>query len=98
MNRVIVFRAAARREYVDSVTWCERQRTGLGGQFEAAVERTLETISTFPDAFPIVHRDVRRAMIRRFPYGVFYRLRGEAIHVLAVMHGRRDPAGWKSRT
>lgn len=97
MNDTVVFRRAARDDVAQAFHWYERQRPGLGSRFEQALDRTLQAVCTFPEAFPIVHRDVRRALLRRFPYGVFYRVRDGAIHVVAVMHGRRDPALWRSR-
>jgi toxin ParE1/3/4 len=97
MIRRILFRHTARRDFFDACEWYNQRRAGLGRRFEAAVEGTLEMISASPESFPMVHRDVRRALVRRFPYGLFYRIRGETIHVLAVLHGRRDPARWKER-
>ena len=97
MNRTIFFRTAARQEFLSACAWYDQRRAGLGERFEAAVQQTLELVSASPESFPIVHRDVRRALVRRFPYVVFYRFLGEAIHVLAVMHGHRDPELWKSR-
>jgi plasmid stabilization system protein ParE len=41
---------------------------------------------------------VRRGLVRRFPYGVFYVVTDDAIVILAVFHASRDPAGWRSRT
>ena len=93
----IVFRPAARHDFSEAFAWYEEQRAGLGGRFEAAVEAILERIAESPEAFPGVHRDVRRALLRRFPYGVFYRLRGDTVHILAIMHGRRNPSLWQSR-
>ncbi len=97
MKLPIVFRPAARQDLLGVCAWYEQRRPGLGDHFEAAVERTLDMISGAPASFPTVHRDVRRALVRPFPYGVFYRIRGEAVHVLAVMHGRRDPTVSESR-
>jgi toxin ParE1/3/4 len=54
-------------------------------------------IQANPNQYPVVHRNVRRALVRRFPYGVFYVVEGQRIVVLAVFHGSRDPSQWKSR-
>jgi plasmid stabilization system protein ParE len=97
MNRPVIFRPAARQDLLDACTWYEQRRAGLGSRFADSVERALETISKSPESFPSVHRDVRRPLVRPFPYGIFYRTRGETIHILAVMHGHRDPVHWKSR-
>jgi plasmid stabilization system protein ParE len=45
----------------------------------------------------LVYRDVRKALVRRFPYAIFYRVRNARVVVLAVFHSKRDPNIWKSR-
>jgi plasmid stabilization system protein ParE len=75
----------------------EGQRIGLGEKFAAAVEATIAAILQKASAYPPVHRDTRRALVRRFPYAVYFRPVGDEIVVLAVMHGRRLPRRWRSR-
>ena len=50
-----------------------------------------------PRAFPRVHAEIRRAVLSRFPYAVYFRLDRETLVVLAV-HGRQDPARWQIRS
>ena len=57
----------------------------------------LQSIQHQPLAYPIVHRDTRRALTSRFPFGVFYRVESEFIVVLAIMHASRHPRRWKKR-
>ena len=45
----------------------------------------------------MVFDNIRRALAKRFPYTVFFKVRGSALVVLAVLHGRRDPAVWQRR-
>lgn len=97
MTRPVFFRKAARLDFNDACAWCERQRVGLGRRFAMAVEHALESISNSPESYQSVYRDVRRAFVRPFPYAVYYRVRSESIHVVAIMHGRRDPTSWESR-
>jgi toxin ParE1/3/4 len=77
--------------------WYEHQRAGLGDAFIEQLEAVFETISTHPEMFRIYRRDVRRAMLRRFPYAVMYRVTTEGVHVLAVMHAGRRPSAWEDR-
>ena len=56
-------------------------------------ERLLQN----PLAYPRVKGETRRAVVRRFPYAVYFRPIGDEIIVLAVMHGRRLPRRWQSR-
>ena len=55
-------------------------------------------ISENPLQFPILHRGTRRALLSRFPFGVFFRVKYQTIVVLAVMHASRNPVRWRDRT
>jgi plasmid stabilization system protein ParE len=71
--------------------WYENQQSGLGAEFRDAVDDLFGRIRDNPLASPERYRGNRRALVRRFPYVVWYRLHeGDAI-VLACIHGRRDP-------
>ncbi len=82
---------------MDAAAWYEDQRRGLGNRFLDEVVSAFSAISEAPRMFPSVHRNTRRALIRRFPFGVYYRIEGTEIVVVAVMHASRDPRRWKSR-
>ena len=90
-------RPEAEADVSDAARWYESQRSGLGSVFLDEVLRTLSSISEYPDLYPRISGDVRRALIRRFPFGVFYVVDESEVVVLAVMHGRRAPARWKNR-
>jgi plasmid stabilization system protein ParE len=94
----LVVRPAAAADLEDAFLWYEQQHTGLGHEFLAAVSTAFEKVVSNPEGFPVVHRSTRRALVRRFPYGVYFRVYPEAIVVVACMHGRRDPKRWKVRT
>jgi toxin ParE1/3/4 len=93
----LVFRPEAEGELLDARAWYEGERVGLGGIFAAAVETTVTAMLQNPLAYPRVKGDTRRALVRRFPYAVYFRPIGDEIIVLAVMHGRRLPRHWRSR-
>lgn len=98
MKRQISIRPEAEIEIEEAYHWYEEQRDGLRSDFLLCVEEGLEKIRKTPDIYPIVHRNVRRLLIRRFPYGIFYTIRQDVITILAVFHGHRDPKHWKSRS
>ena len=75
----------------------ELLRRGLGGEFIASVSATLRAVVEAPLQFPVAHRDARRALLRRFPYNVYFRIRGQVVVVVAVQHGRRHPQRWQVR-
>jgi plasmid stabilization system protein ParE len=90
-------RPEAEADLAEARRWYEERRQGLGADFLLCVEDALEKIRRNPAIYPVVYKDVRRAVVRRFPYGVFYRVVGQRIIVLGVFHGRRHPRSWQSR-
>jgi hypothetical protein len=65
--------------------WYEEQRPGLGEDFLEAIDVAIASVLAFPEAYPIIHRDARRVLLERFPYGLYYRIAGQL--------GRRRPTG-----
>lgn len=97
MRRSLLVRPEAEQDLAEAYDWYENQVTGLGVDFLDAVDSTFETITSNPHFYRKIHRNLRRALLRRFPYGVFY-LEGElTVTVIAVIHGRRDPKRWQKR-
>jgi plasmid stabilization system protein ParE len=94
----ILVRPAAAADIEDAFLWYEAQRPRLGDDFRVELQAAFERVAGDPALYQVVHRNTRRALLRRFPYGVFYRVYPEVIVVVAVMHGRRDPRRWRSRT
>lgn len=72
-------------------TWYEGQRGGLGDEFAAAVAGAVDSVGSHPFAYPVVYRETRRVLIRRFPNGLYYRHLGEVVIVIAVLHVALDP-------
>jgi plasmid stabilization system protein ParE len=93
----VLLRRAAELDLVGIEDWYENQQAGLGAEFRDAVNDLFGRIGANPRAFPERYRGNRRALVRRFPYVVWYRLqKGDAI-ILACIHGRRDPAMARAR-
>ena len=97
MTRVIRLRKEAERDILEATTWYERQRENLGHQFLDALEATFSRIAENPLRFPMLHRGIRRALLSRFPFGVFFLVEPEALHVLGVLHASRHPTRWRER-
>ena len=93
-----LIQAEAEADIKDAYQWYESQRKGLGESYLLCIEEALSRISRTPLIYAIIYKDIRRALIHRFPFGVFY-IEGEVnITVLAVLHARRNPQSWKERT
>ena len=95
MSYTLILRQEAERDLVEAYKWYEEKVPGLGTDFLAIIERALESIQDNPARFPVIYRNVHRALMRRFPYGIFYFLEGESIIVLGVMHTARNPEKWR---
>lgn len=86
------FRAQAADDLRDARAWYEERRAGLGDEFMEAIARVLERVDRTPEQFPILHRTVQRALVRRFPYAIFFVQDDDDRVVLAVLHQAVDPA------
>jgi len=83
------FRAPAMREYCHSCWWYANQRPGLDDEFTACIEAVLEQIQRCPTAGAMVTATVRRVLVRRFPYGLYYRNHRDHIEIIGCRHQRR---------
>jgi plasmid stabilization system protein ParE len=94
----VIFTRPARAELIHAQDWYENEVPGLGRQFRAAPDATVTRISADPWQFPIIHKKVRRALFRRFPYALMFVIEADgALTVIACFHGSRDPARWQTR-
>ena len=98
MTPRLVFRPEARQEALEAEAWYEERAPGLGLEFTRALGAALAAVQRTPEAFPRVSGDVRRAVLRRFPYGIVFARESDDLVVLAVHHHRRDPRRWLRRT
>lgn len=73
------------------------EASGSGREFDEAVEAALVEIVKHPNRWPRLFGNVRRYRLRKIPYGIVYRIRAEAIDVVAVMHLHRRPGYWTDR-
>ncbi|MEJ7811482.1 MAG: type II toxin-antitoxin system RelE/ParE family toxin [Gemmatimonadaceae bacterium] len=96
-DRRLVVRSAAARELTEAHDWYEDQGPGLGPAFLRAAEAVFAAVRRTPALYPVVRGRTRRALLRRFPYGVFFCEEEGEVVVLAVVHSSRDPQHWQSR-
>lgn len=97
MARPVIIRPEAEEDLREAKKWYEQQRHRLGDEIIQCVEDVFESLVPTPEMHAKVYKDVRRAVVRRFPYVVYYRVDANQITVLAVVHGRRHPQHWRSR-
>ena len=97
MTHAVILRRKAEDDIRTVLRWYETQNPTLGDQFLIELRRTLEQIGQFPESSPVVRKNVRRALVQRFPYLVFYVAESTRVVILAVLHNSRDPAVWPKR-
>jgi plasmid stabilization system protein ParE len=95
MSRELTIRPAAEAEMAEAFVWYEQRVPGLGAEFLLAVDAVIENIVRTPEQFPVVHKSFRRALLRRFPYSIFFTVEAERLVVHSVFHAKRDPGRWQ---
>jgi plasmid stabilization system protein ParE len=94
----VIFTQAAREELIEAQDWYEGEATGLGRRFRQAINVVIDRMIDNLHQFPIVFKNVRRALLRRFPYTLFFVVEDDALIVIACFHASRDPSHWQRRT
>jgi toxin ParE1/3/4 len=93
----VVIQPEAQIEIAEAYDYYESVSNGLGSAFLLAVEACIDGIQRSPEMYTVVYREVRRGLLRRFPYGIFYIVEVDQIVVPACFHARRDPKQWQRR-
>lgn len=93
----LFLRPQVERELEIAADWYEEKQEGLRDRFLGSVEECLERISNHPWGYQIVHLDIHRAPVHRYPYSVFYFLLRDRVEVIAVVQDARHPSVWKRR-
>lgn len=57
----------------------------------------FENIKQNPNSFPIIHKDLRKYVVKKFPFVIYYRIIDTVIQVIAVFHTSRNPEIWNDR-
>ena len=98
MNERLIVRAEAQLDIEEATLWYELERQGLGNSFLDDLEQLLERIASTPKQFPKIDKRVRRGLMRRFPYAVYFCGSPTGVEILGVLHLKRRPGLWKDRT
>jgi hypothetical protein len=90
-------RSEAELDLQDAYSYFEQCKVGLGTEFMECVENALAKVSANDEHYPIVHQSIRRILVRRFPFAVFFKKVDNIILVFAVLHCAREPRAWRAR-
>jgi plasmid stabilization system protein ParE len=93
----VIFTPDAENDVVDAYGWYESREPGLGEDFLRCVEACVLTVQRHPHLYPVAVEQFRRALVRRFPFEVFYESSADCITIYSVFHCSRDPEKWRSR-
>ncbi len=93
----LIYHPGAEAEMLEAVQFYERRMPGLGDRFLRAFDAAIAEILIEPERWPIIEGDLRRRLIRQFPFGVYYRVEGDDLRILVVKHHSRHPEYWRDR-
>jgi len=94
--RKLVTRLQAQLDVEEAASWHESRRSGLGLRFLAELDYVLKRVAAASFQFPAIHPEVRRALLHRFPYSVYFLAGDREVEVIAVLHQHRHPDTWRS--
>ena len=98
MNRYNLLSYAASDADIEAAfEWYESEQPGLGFESLDEVRAVYDRILGGPFKYQELRSGIRRALTRRFPYGIFFSIEGDVIVILAILDTARDPAEWQSR-
>jgi plasmid stabilization system protein ParE len=91
------FLVEAQRDVDQAFAWYEDQVVGLGYDFLDELDASIRLILSYPAGFAVVEKDIRRCLLKRFPFSVVYGTEGASIVVVAVAHMKMNPDHWSQR-
>lgn len=93
----LTYHPEAEAELIEAAQFYDERLPGLGRQFIDAIENAGATISRFPERYRVLEGDIRRYLVPRFPFAIYYRVTDHELRILAVKHHRRHPDYWRQR-
>jgi plasmid stabilization system protein ParE len=97
MAAELIIAPEVQQDIDEAYSWYEDRRPGLGEEFLSCVDACIQVISRMPELYAKVHEEYRRALVRRFPYAIFYEYSGGKLIVYSIFHTSRNPKKWRNR-
>lgn len=95
--QVVRVRAQARDEIEEALGWYRERSVAAAEEFLHELDVAMERIAEAPAQFLVVRGRLRRVLLHRFPYAVYYKVYPTTISIVGVIHGRRHPSTWPRR-
>ena len=93
----MTYHPEAEVELVEAAGFYEARSPGLGERFLREFDAAVAEVLATPDLWPVVEGDLRCHTMRRFPFGLYYRVRPDELRILVVKHHNRHPDFWRRR-
>jgi plasmid stabilization system protein ParE len=93
----LVVSREAQTDIAEAIAWLRGASPSLPSRFKLELENVYASILEHTQMYPVVHKNIRRALLRRFPYSVFYVVERPIVLIVGVVHHSRDDATWKRR-
>jgi plasmid stabilization system protein ParE len=93
----VIYHPDAEAELLEAVPFYSSREDGGEDPFLAVINHHICEIATAPERFPKVGRDVRRCVVRKYPFIIFFKDRPDHVRVLAIAHTSRRPEYWRPR-
>lgn len=97
MSFTVYVRLAAELDVAKAQLWYEEQQTGLAARFHRELSNALDRLAETPFIYPVVYRNIRRAVLHRFPFLVWYCVEGSVVTIMACTHGKANPGKIRRR-
>jgi toxin ParE1/3/4 len=93
----VIYHSEAESELLEAVPYYGRPESEGTDPFLAAIDLHINLIAANPQRFPLVGRGIRRCVVRKYPFIIFFREHSDHLRILAVAHTSRHPDYWKLR-
>ena len=98
MPKTLIITLQAEKDFGEAHDWYESQDPGLGKEFARCVDVKIASVLRAPDQYQIIYKNiVRRALVNRFPFSIYFVDQEDVITVFAILHQHRSPKFWESR-
>jgi plasmid stabilization system protein ParE len=87
----VVFSAMAQMELEEIVVYYDSEKLGFGNTFQDTVIETLNKLKSFPEAYAKISLNIRRIVLSKFPYNIFYNYSNDLITIISIGHQRKKP-------
>ena len=92
-----IYHAEAFDEYREAVLHYNNISSTIANQFVVKIEQTVALIREQPNAWVVVSKNIRRSIVKGYPYSIFFSVYSGKIYILAIAHQKRKPNYWKKR-